>query len=521
MAVRNYSTILDDRILIRDKADKDKGFRKEVLYRCKEDTLYWHDNFAWTLDPRRTPSQLPFIPYTGKQITYLEWLEDLLKNPRDGFVDKPRDVGATAITMNFLVKHFLFDESFNARIGSRKEDYVDHYGDPDTLFYKIDYTFNRLPDWMIPEGWHKDKNRSFMRLTRPDNSNSIIGESANPNFARGGRQTIVVFDELGFWPFARSAWESAGDVTNIRLAMTTPPDIGKSSHAYKLLAQKSGKVEVFTFDYTDIPTKTPEWFAKERERRSREELEREILKSYSGTIQGKVYAADWAAYVKENDCSYDPLLPLFVAWDFGLDSVAMIWFQKDFRTQQVRIIDSYTNADKTIDFYIPFITGQIKSGLFEYTDEELEQIRLHGTWKRDITHYGDPDVLKRNLVDKRSAFQVLKEAGIYVQSKPWEGRKHRDIREKAKLLLRRLEVNQNRNEYFIECMVSARYPKESETAQSTTEKDKPIHDWTSHFRSAYEYFADNEPLVIVENKKPIQDIKKNVSLAHRPLGGYR
>lgn len=496
------------------------GYRREVLMRCKEDTLFWFENFAWTFDPRKQPSEIPFIPYDGKQVDFIDFLEDLLEHPRDAFVDKPRDVGATTLIMNFLLKHYLFDKNFNARIGSRKEDYVDRTGDPDTLFFKSDYTFNRLPDWMKPDGWNENFHRGSMRMTRPDNTNTLVGESANPNFARGGRQTVVFFDEIGFWPYARSAWESAGDVTNIRIAMTTPPETGKSSHAYKLFSQQAGKVDVFEFDYTDIPWKTKEWVAEQRERRSDEEFEREILKSYSGTTEGKVYAADWKLHVKEaNVVEYDPLLPLFIAWDFGLDTTAMIWFQKDWNTNKVRIIDTYSNVNKSPDYYIPFVTGTVISGIGDYTQEELDKIALHATWKKEITHFGDPDVKKRSYVDKRSAFSVLKDHKIYINSKDWAGRSHRDLREKAKLLMRRLEVNDKRCDFFIDCMLSARYPQQAETSQATGEKDKPIHDWTSHFRSAFEYFADNEPF-----KRQFEDTgsddKKRVQ-SYKPMGGYR
>lgn len=508
---------MQNRLEVRQRSEDDPNFRLEVLRLCKEDTLYWFDNFAFTFDPRIDPSEVPFIPYDGKQVRFIEYMEGVLKNPKDVFIDKPRDVGATSLMMNFILKHWLFDEFFNARVGSRKEEYVDRAGDPDTLYFKLDYTLNRLPKWMLPDDWNDKIHRTYMRLIRPDSSNSIVGESANPNFARGGRQTIVFFDEIGFWPFARSAWESAGDVTNIRIAMTTPPDSGKSSHAYKLYSGQAGEIDKFGFEYSDVPTKTPEWVALQRKRRSTEEFEREVMKSYSGTTEGKVYAAEWRLHVEENKVDYNPNLPLFISWDFGLDEVAMLWLQKDLKTNKVRVIDCYNNSDKPIDYYIPLVTGDVPSGLFEYDDSFLDIINRHKDWKRDVTHYGDPDVVSRNLTDKKSPFAVLREAGIYINSKPWGGRKHRDIREKAKLLLRRLEVNYERCEYFIECMVSAKYPVRQETSQAVTPADKPVHDWTSHYRSAFEYFADNEPLI----KEDVQVDQSDVGYKYRPMGGYR
>ena len=173
--------------------------------------------------------------------------------------------------------------------------------------------------------------------------------------------------------------------------------------------------------------------------------------------------------------------------------------------------------NKDIDFYVPFVTGVVESGIHDYTAQELEIISRHKEYKRDVTHYGDPDVMKRNLIDKRSVFHVLRDKGIFINSRPWGGRKHRDIREKAKMLFRRLEVNYERNQEFIECMISAQYPRKAETSQSTSASDKPVHDWTSHFRSAFEYFADNEPFRKVTNT----DLSKlKIRPKYKPLGGY-
>lgn len=488
--------------------------------------LYWFDNFAWALDPRRDPSELPLLLYDGKQLEYLMTLEALLDKPEDVFIDKPRDVGATVILMNWLLYHWLFDDGFNARVGSRKEDYVDKRGDPDTLFFKLDYTLERIPQWMMPEGWKSRKDRSHLLLKRPDNSNTISGESANPSFARGGRQTIVVFDEMGFWPFARPAWQSAGDVTDVRVAMTTPPDTGKQSFAYKLLTGKEGRVRVFGFDFNDIPWKDDQWILDQRQRRSDEEFNREVMKSYVGSPVGKVYLTQWEQWVDVGDhVEYRPHLPLYVAWDMGLDMTAMIWFQKDFSINHVYIIDSYYNTNKPDDFYVPFILGSIPSFVgpdgepvfYEYNDEDFGKIELHNTWRKDITHFSDPDARNRNRQTGKSTKQRMYEKwGIYMQSKPWAGRSHKELKNKTELLFRRLHVRETGNEFLIESVISAKYPQRNEGSQSTTPITKPVHDDTSHFRTALEYYADNEPddtrvadRKRLSKKKPVKSYRPN------------
>ena len=58
---------------------------------------------------------------------------------------------------------------------------------------------------------------------------------------------------------------------------------------------------------------------------------------------------------------------------------------------------------------------------------------------------------------------------------------------------RRLEINEKRCEYFIDCMRNARYPERGEQSKNVNEPSQPIHDWSAHFRTSYEYWIDNEP----------------------------
>ncbi len=52
--------------------------------------------------------------------------------------------------------------------------------------------------------------------------------------------------------------------------------------------------------------------------------------------------------------------------------------------------------------------------------------------------------------------------------------------------LNRIVVNPA-NTDFISAIQNARYPNRPENSQSTSENTKPVHDWTSHFRTSLEY----------------------------------
>ena len=485
-------TILENlqyRAKLINQANKDEKFKQVISRKCELDNVFFCNSFCWTYDPREKFPHLPFILYP-RQEELFRYLDELLQRAEKGekinlIIDKPRAVGATYTLMMWILHKFLFTQ-FSARVGSRKEDYVDKRGEPDTLFYKIDYNLERLPNWI-----KGDITRSSMLAI--SKNGSISGESANPNFGRGGRKSVTEFDELGFWDWARSSWESSGEATNFRIAMSTPPESGNDSYFSQLLRGMKGKVHKFEFGWRDVPTRDDDWLRMQKENKSEEEFAREVLKSYEGTTTGKVYAKD-CRLMRYSDIDYNGQLPLYISWDFGLDSTAMIWWQKDFSTNKLRIIDAYENTIKEIGFFVPFVTGTIKSLDYQYDDRELEIIDRHREWRQDITHYGDPSVEQRHHQSGLSTKDILmRNYYIYIQSTPWGGRKWKDLRDKTRQVFRRIEINDKRCEYLITCLRQAKYPKLRENSQNTNEIAKPVHDWTSHFRTAFEYFVDNEP----------------------------
>ena len=487
-APQDITENMRSRLYLLEAADKDQELQRLIIEKCRKDVKWFVDMFCWTYDPREPEPHKPFILWP-KQRELIDFLDILYNRSQTGekinvVIDKPRGVGVSYVILIWLLHKYLF-VYFTARIGSRKEDYVDKKGDADTLFYKLDYNINRLPKWL-----KQDNERAYMILK--NDRNSIVGESANPDFGRGGRKNAIFFDEYGFWDWAKSSWESSGESTNMRIAVSTPPESGKDSHFYKLLTGQAGRVEKFEFDYTDDPRRDSKWLEQAKETKSEEEFAREVLKSFEGTTEGKVYAIS----LRQADLTqvdYNPELPLFISWDFGLDSVAMIWWQKDFRLNKVKMIDCYDNTNKSMDFYIPFVTGVVESGLHTYSEAEIGLVERHKQWSKTITHFGDPDVAKRNLINKDSVKDFLYRKGIYVQSQPFGGREWNDLKQKTLLLFRRLEINENRCEPVLSALRNAKYPQIRAGSQRTNEPIKPIHDYTSHFRTSVEYFADNEP----------------------------
>jgi len=477
IANKEYKQKLVDRLEIWRRCESDPLYRVEILKKCSEDSVFWCNNFAFTFDPRQEffkSRNLPFILF-DKQIELIRWVEDILEKREDGIIEKSRDMGITYTTLIPVILYRWLFKEFNAKIGSRKEEAVDRTDDPDTLFWKLDYNLRRLPKWMLPPGFDWSKNRTYMRLSRPDNQNTIVGESANESFGRSGRSNLVLLDEFAFFPYAKASWEASGESTPTRLAVSTPPPAGKSSFFYKLA--QSGRLPKFIVHYTDDPRKDSKWVEKQKLKKSQDEFERELNISYQGSAENTVYS------VQFNLCEfgkfpYKPDYPLFVSWDFGLDATSIQWYQWDYDRDHWFLVDSYQNSNMDVGFYAPLVKGYIESG-YTYNEDEMTKIREHRYWK-NATHFGDPDVKKRAYQVKgaTSTRDVLEKYGIYVQSKNWAGKTHYDMKQKALLFLKKLSVDEKKNDFFCDAIRSARYPERSENSQSTQAVMNPIHDWT-------------------------------------------
>jgi hypothetical protein len=508
---------LRERIEIRRRCEIDQAFRLETLFRCKEDRIFWCNNFAITYNPRVEPRKLPFILWP-RQEELVRFIDGLVAAKQDGIVEKSRDTGVSYVTLIPTILHpFLFGE-FNALVGSRKEEAVDKSGDSSTLFWKLIYNLNHLPQWMLPDGFDFNKHVNYMRITRPDNENTITGESSNDSFARGGRYNLILFDEFGFWPSAQASWESAGEATPTRLAVSTPPATGRSSYMYKLAT--SGRPHRFTFHYKSDPRKDERWEAEQRQKKSIEEFNRELNISYEGTTEGTVYGAQFAL-CELAEIDYNPELPLFVAWDVGRDGTALQWYQWDHKVDHWFLIDSFHKEGRDLEFFVPFVTGIVTAG-YDYTEEELKKIQEHRYWKR-ASHFGGPDFKNKSSISRgESIVSILKSHGIQLQFKEWKGRTLYDLRQVANQFLRQLTIDTKRNGLFCDAIRQARYPKKLETSQATTEIAKPIHDWTSHHRSAMEYMADNRPKRFLGDWKnePRKPVTRGVNRVRNQITGF-
>ncbi len=448
-----------------------------------EGAIFFIENFGWTFNPKdKNNKHFPFILFDFQKRAIREVVSHIDEG-RDLFIEKSREMGVSWVVFAYIsLWYWLFREGSSVLLGSYKKDLVDNRT-IDSLFGKIDYAIQSLPSWLLPKGFSMDKHRTHLKLVNPENNNLINGESMNPNFGRGSRKTVIMFDELAFWDYAKDAWESCADTTNCRIANSTP-----NGYDYYAILRESG-IDVLTLHWREHPLKDEEWYRYESMRRTEEEIAQELDISYNKSRVGRVYPEWSEPNVIYGRYEYNPDLPLYVGWDFGKsDDTAIIWCQQS--GDGLRIIDTYRKTGKNIDFFIPIITG-IYSGdnKHQYTSEEQEMIDEHRNWKH-ATHFGDPAGRFQNQVTDKTVFDVLNDYGIRVNFKDeWKAFSLRKSAAK-RLIMDRIYLNQNpRTQYFNTCMMNASYPKVASGGVEEVRSEKPKHDGTSHYRSAFEYLA--------------------------------
>jgi len=489
MHTPEYQEKLLLRVKINDACSRSAEARAATWNLCArpdnpaEGIIFFIENFGFTFDPRPQayPHHIPFILFEYQKDA-IRWLIQHIDQGKDGLIEKSRDMGISWVVFVYTsLWLWNFRDGVNILLGSYKEALVDNRS-KDSLLGMIDYAMDAMPKWLLPKGFDKSKHRNQMKIRNPVTENLITGDTMNPEFGRGARKTVIMFDELGSWAYALDAWAACGDTTACRIGNSTP----KGRNYFYMLRETN--IDVLTLHWTLHPLKDQKWYEFEKNRRTPEAVAQELDISYNKSQEGVVYT-DWDEdHVEEGNFPYDPNLTLFVGWDFGRsDDTAIIWMQKV--GTKYRIIDTYRNTQKLIDFYVPFITGIVPSDGYMYTKEDLDCIKYHTNWKTG-THFGDPSGRFHNQVTNDTVTSVLQSHGITVNFKEaWKEFTNRKDSTRA-MIRSGIQLNKNaRTAYFNTCILNAAYPQVKNQGVPEVRSVKPKHDWTSHYRSSLEYIA--------------------------------
>jgi phage terminase large subunit len=243
-----------------------------------------------TIDPRLIAkgksASMPFILWP-KQRELVEWTLERWQHGEAGVVVKSRDVGASWVAMAVLGTLCIFNRNFMAGIASATEVKLDRSGDPDTLFHKLRTFLQHLP----PEfngGWSIDRNSAYLRISFPETDSSVTGE-AGDQAGRGGRKSLYIVDEYGFFEHPKLIDASLSATADTVIHMSSVNGVGNSFY------EKAHNAAIPRFDITwrDDPRKDQAWYDKKVATTDPVILAQEVDCNFTASVEGVVIPSSW------------------------------------------------------------------------------------------------------------------------------------------------------------------------------------------------------------------------------------
>lgn len=496
---------------------------------CRIDILYWFKNYAWTdkntsLFNSSDPWVIPFIPFPFQEEAILEMRESIMEGTKpvnertkltNIIVEKSRQMWLSWIIIAVFVYWFVF-HNMKFHCISQKEDLVDKIWDMKSLFEKARFIIRNLPEWMIPKGFSKDSGwwgNKYMSLSREDGTWAITWESANPNASRSGTYNAILLDEFAFQSNANTINSAAASATPCRIFNSTPNWEGNEFYRMRRMAieridenkQKlPPELKLLRYHRSQHPLYTKEWYANKIKGMDSQMIAQELEINYNTALIGRVYN-DFSS--SESDISYDHDAPLYIAIDNshgGMDPHAMILAQ--LIDNNIHIIDTLEINCSVTDM-ANICVGEVKC---EINNRQLDFIERYKKYNfRRATFISDPYDTHATL-NQSTIFEEYRKVKIYLNT-PQERKKKEQIM-KTRAELYRVKYNAYCYD-FASAIMNARYPERKEGTNNTNPTEIPIHDWTSHYRSALEYLIQflsenttaNKPKVAADHR-PTRDM---------------
>lgn len=289
-------------------------FRQLVeIKRCEKDIKYFFNKYLFTYDPRlASEGKNPHLPFLlrPKQDELIDWVQELLVTKDQGLITKTRDTGMSYVICGFYLHQWRFVEGFSGGLGSRKGSYVDNgEGDSKSLFFKVRYMLDRLPNWLKPDGFSRNKHSSNSKLINPDNGASITGE-AGRSIGRGNRTTIYFVDEWANVVDQDAANQALSATTDTIIKGGTPKGLGDLF--YQELV--SGRYKHFALHWRDDPSKNHKefidgewvypWYEEVKRKNDELTVAQEYDISFTASAKGVVIPSQWVQAAIDLDLEF-------------------------------------------------------------------------------------------------------------------------------------------------------------------------------------------------------------------------
>lgn len=198
-----------------------------------------------------------------------------------------------------------------------------------------------------------------------------------------------------------------------------------------------------------------------------EQYEQEYECSFDAAIVGAYYGrelADIERAGRVRGAPWEPSLPVYTAWDLGLDDATAIWFVQ-VAGSEIRVIDYYETNNTALS--------------------EVARVLRNDKPYMYGEHYLPHDAEIRELMTAVSRKDALEKLGI----RPITIASRQSVEEginAVRMMLPKCVFDEEKTKRGRECL--KQYRREWDEKRKTF-KTTPLHDWTSHSADAFRYLA--------------------------------
>lgn len=221
------------RLFVLRRAKEDPAVRAALWHICSQDVLFWINVFAVQFNPdaEGTEDRVgPFITFPAQEDAIRAMISTIAARSRedreDVVIEKSRDMGASWLCLLIMFWMMIFHANNKFLVVSRHEDAVDNPSESDSLFWKLDFILQHMPEYLKPK-----IQRKKLHFVNADNNSSITGSATTDAAGVGGRATAMFVDEFSRIRQGYEILDGTTDTTGCRIFNFTHTDTGSAAHA--------------------------------------------------------------------------------------------------------------------------------------------------------------------------------------------------------------------------------------------------------------------------------------------------
>lgn len=317
---------------------------------------------------------------------------------------------------------------------------------------------------------------SELRCSLPNGARLALYGADNPDALRGLYFDDLVLDEAAdisrpFWTMVLRP--ALADRAGWVLFTGTPQGVNNLLYdVYQQALADSHNWASFVFKASESGYLDADELAKARADMSEDEYLQEFECSFAAAVRGAYWAREIDALESAGRIGrvpYEARLPVYSAWDLGMDDAMCIWFWQRESNGEWRVFDYYENSGEGLEHYADIVLGH-NPGHWSC-----------GQLRRYARHIAPHDIMVRELGTGKSRFEVARSLGIH-----FNPCRNIPVIDGINAVRRQLPRCRFDAERCAPGLAALRQYRKSYNAKADL-FGRPVHDWTSHPADAFRY----------------------------------